>query len=339
MTDSGSPPPSQALRRLINGYQVSQAIHVAATLGIADELAAGPRTSDDLAEATAMHPRSLYRLLRALASAGVLEEKGERKFALTPLGECLRRDSPVPLRGWAAFIGRPYHWHAWADLLHSVRTGENAFRHVHGVDPWQYREREPEESQVFDRAMTDLTRASVRALLDAYDFGRFGVVVDVGGGRGALLADLLGEYQSVRGVLFDQPHVVAGAAEILAAAGVDDRCEVVGGDFFEAVPSGGDAYVLKAIVHDWEDGEALSILGSCRRAMTPGGALLVVERDLGLPNESPDAKFSDLNMFVAPGGQERTVDEYRALFETAGFRLVGVTPTSSGLGVIEGSPA
>ncbi len=300
---------------------------------------AGPRTSDDLAIATGSHAPSLYRLLRALAGVGVFEETGERQFALTPLGDCLRSDSPVRLKGWAEFIGRPYHWRSWADLRHSVETGENAFQHVHGVDPWEYRAREPEESEIFDRAMTDLTRASVRALLDSYDFGRFGVVVDIGGGRGALLAALLGEYPSLRGVLFDQPHVVSGAAELLSAAGVADRCEVVAGSFFEAVPEGGDAYILKAIVHDWEDEEASAILRSCRQAMPAESALLVVERDLGPPNEGPDGKFSDLNMLVGPGGRERTVDEYRALYEAAGFRLVRVTPTAAGLSVVEGAPA
>ena len=173
------------------------------------------------------------------------------------------------LKGWADFVGRPYHWSAWADLRHSIETGESAFQHVHGADPWEYRARDHEESEIFDRAMTDLTRASARALLDSYDFGRFGVVVDVAGGRGALIAALLGEYPSLRGVLFDQPHVVAGAAEILAAAGVADRCEVVGGDFFDAVPPGGDAYVLKSIIHDWEDEEATSILRTAGRRCRP----------------------------------------------------------------------
>ena len=332
-------PPAQALSRLVNGYRISQAIHVAARLGLADELADGPRSSDELAAATGTHAPSLYRLLRALASVGVFEESDGRRFALTEVGDCLRADSPGRLKGWAEFVGRPYHWSAWADLRHSVETGESAFLHVHGADPWQYRAGDPEESAIFDRAMTDLTRAWVHALLDSYDFGRFGVVVDVGGGRGALLAALLGEYPTMRGVLFDQPHVVAGAAEILGAAGVEDRCEIAGGDFFEAVPAGGDAYVLKSIIHDWEDEEATAILRSCRQAMPAEGVLLLVERDLGPPNESPDAKFSDLNMMVGPGGRERTVDEYRALYEAAGYHLVGVTPTAAGLSVLEGAAA
>jgi hypothetical protein len=220
-----------------------------------------------------------------------------------------------------------------------VRTGENAFRHVHGTDVWSWRADRPEESANFDRAMLTLTRSSNRALIDAYDFGRFGTIVDVGGGNGALLALLLSKYRAMQGVLFDQTHVVAGAAEVLGAAGVADRCRVVGGSFFGGIPPGGDAYVLKAIVHDWEDEESIAILGGCRSAIPVGGALLVIERLLGPPNADPATKLMDLNMLVAPGGRERTVDEFESLFAAAGFRLVGATPTAAGLSVIEGVPA
>lgn len=331
--------PSAALRRLVNGYQVSQAIHVAATLGIADLLEDGPRTSDYLAAATGAHPPSLYRLLRALASVNVFRGEDGRRFALTPLGDCLRSDAAEPVGGWAAFIGRPYYWQAWSHLLHSVRTGENAFRHVHGVGPWEYRAPLPEESAIFDRAMTDLSRRANRSLLDAYDFGRFATVVDVGGGRGAFLAGLLAAYPAMRGVLFDQPHVVAGAEGVLRAAGVSDRCRVAGGSFFDAVPEGGDAYMLKAVLHDWEDEEAAAILRCCRRAVPAEGAILVVEQELGPANEDQESKFSDLNMLVGPGGRERTTDEYTALFAAAGFRLERVVPSGIGLNVIEGTPA
>ena len=330
---------STALRRLVNGYQVSQAIHVAVALGIADLLSDGSRGSDELAEATGTHPRSLYRLLRALASLGIFREEDGRRFALTPLAASLRSDAPESLAGWAALIGRPYYWQAWASLLHSVRTGENAFRHVHGADVWEYRARHPEESAIFDRAMTALTLRANRSLLAAYDFGRFGTVVDVGGGQGAFLAGLLAEYPAMNAVLFDQPHVVAGAEEMLRAAGVSDRCRIVAGDFFDRVPEGGDAYVLKAIVHDWEDEQAAAILRTCRRAIAPGAVLLVIEREVGAPNEAPEAKFSDLNMLVAPGGQERSLDEFASLFAAAGFRFVGATPSESGYNVIEGAPA
>jgi len=321
------------LRRLVNGHQVSQAIHVAATLGLADLLADGPRTSDELAEPTGSDADALYRLMRALATIGIFREEEGRCFALAPLGEPLRSDASESLAGWAVFAGRPYYREAWSALEHSVRTGENAFNHVHGTNVWDYRAERPQESAIFDRAMQALTGQSNRALLDAYDFGRFGIVVDVGGGNGTLLAAVLAEVPAMRGVVFDQPHVVEGIAPVLEAAGVADRCRVVGGSFFEAVPEGGDAYVLKSIIHDWEDEEAVAILRVVRRA---GGVVLLVERELGPPNENPAAKFSDLNMLVAAGGRERTLDEYGALFESAGYRLAGSTPTAAGMTVIEG---
>ena len=330
--------PSVELTRLVNGYQVSQAIHVVATLGIADLLKDGPRTSDDLAAAANVHPRSLYRVLRALAAVGVFHEGEGRAFSLTLMGEGLRSDAADPVGPWAAFIGRPYYWQAWAHLLHSVRTGENAFRHVHGADVWEYRARHPEEGAIFDRAMTGLSRDIARAVVSAYDFSRFGRVVDVGGGQGALLVAILAAHPDMRGVLFDQSHVVTRAGEVLKAAGVADRCEVVGGNFFEAVPGDGDAYLLKAILHDWDDAASIAIFEACCRAMRPEAKLLVLERVIAPPNESPDAKFGDLNMLVSPGGQERTPDEFVALFAAAGFRLTAVIPTGTRLSVIEGVP-
>jgi O-methyltransferase domain/Dimerisation domain len=324
------------LRALANGHQVSQAIHVAATLGLADLLGDGSRTSDELAEATGSHPGALYRLLRALASVGVFREEEGRRFALTPIGEHLRVDDPQSLTGWAAMIGRPYFRKTWTALGESVRTGENAFRLVHGTDVWTWRSMHPEESAIFDRAMTSTTRQVNRELLDAFDFGRFATIVDVGGGNGFLLASILARHSTMQGVLFDQEHVVVGAGPVLEAAGVADRCRVVGGSFFDAVPAGGDAYILKSIIHDWDDEEAVAILRVCRRA---GGVVLLIERVVGPPNEDPATKFLDLNMLVMPGGRERTLDEYAALFEASGFSLVGETPTEGGTSVIEGAPA
>jgi hypothetical protein len=328
-----SEPPTVALRRLVNGYQVTQAIHVAAALGIADLLADGPRSSGDLAAAAGAHAPSLHRVLRALASVGVVDEQPDGRFALTEVGECLRSDAADPVGGWAAYVGRPAHFGAWGNLLHTVRTGENAFRAVHGEDVWDYRARHSEDGAVFDRAMTDTTRRANRHLLEAYDFGRFGSVVDVGGGHGALLSALLSAYPQMRGVLFDLPHVVAGAAVDRA------RCDVIGGSFFDAVPPGADAYVLKAILHDWEDDDAVRILRSCRDAAPGHSLLVVVERDLGAANENPDAKFSDLNMMVGPGGRERTRDEFASLFAAGGFALERAVPTAIGLSVFEGRPA
>ena len=334
--DRSSERPGPTLRQLVNGYQVTQAIHVAAVLGIVDRLVDESQSSDALAVAVGADPDALYRLLRALASIGVLREENGRRFGLTTLGAGLRSDSSESLAGWASYVGTPDYWQAWGALEHSVRTGENAFRHVHGTDPWTRRAQHPEKSAVFDRAMTSLSRQVAASVLAAYDFGRFGTVVDVGGGNGAFLAAILAAYPAVRGVLFDQPHVVAGAAPILAAAGVADRCQVVGGSFFETIPRSGDAYVLKAILHDWEDEQSVTILRACRRAMADGATLAVVERELGPANASPDAKFSDLNMLVGPGGRERSPADYAALFEAAGFRFVRFVPSVVGTGVYEG---
>jgi len=337
--DRSDQKPSAALIGLVNGYRVSLAIHVAATLGIADLLKNGPRNSDDLASATGTHPRSLYRLLRALASVGVFREDADGRFALTPLGDCLRYDAPDPVAPSTVLIGQPEHQQAWGHLLHSVRTGENAFRHVHGMSSWEYRARNPEAGTIFDRAMTSGSRGVADAVLSAYDFALFRCVVDVGGGQGALLSAILAKHRAVRGVLFDQPHVVAGAAQVLRAAGVADRCQVVGGDFFEAVPDGGDAYVLKYILHDWEDEQATAILRTCRRAVGQNGTLLVVEREISPPNQGAEGKFADLHMLVGPGGRERTHEEWVTLFAAGGFRLVGTTPVETRWSVIEGASA
>jgi hypothetical protein len=314
------------LRRLLAGYQVSQAVHVAAVLGVADLLADGPRTSDELAEATGADPDALYRLLRALAVVEIVEAGGDRTFSLGRLGQGLRSDVPDSIADWAAFVGRKFYWDAWAHLIDSVRTGENAFRVAHGTSVWDHRERHPEDSVAFDRGMAAMTRRVIGALLDAYDFGRFGTIVDVGGGNGALLAALLGKYPNLRGVLLDQPQVVEDVD-------LGPRCEVVGGDFFDAVPNGGDAYVLKWIIHDWDDEESTRILRTIRRT---DGTVLVIERLLGRANENPGAKLSDINMLVEPGGQERTIEEFAALFAAGGYQLASSTSTTSGMHVLEG---
>lgn len=326
------------LLRMINGYQVSRAIQVVALLGIADLLRDGPRDSDDLAAATDTHPATLYRLLRALASVGIFREEGGHCFALTPLGDYLRSDAKESVTAWARFTSRQYHRDLWADLPHSVQTGENASQHALGMGVWEYRAQHPEESAFFDAAMTENSRLEAAAVLAAYDFGRFGCVVDVAGGQGAFLAAILAQHLAARGVLFDEPHVVARAEPVLRSAGVADRCQVVGGSFFDVVPSGGDAYVLKHILHDWDDEKALSILRGCQRAMGKTGTLLVVECVVAPPNEGAEVKFRDLLMLVGPGGKERTYEEWESLLTSAGFRLFGVTATARPVSVIEASP-
>jgi hypothetical protein len=324
-----------ALRRLINGYQVSQALHAIVSLGVPDALAGGPRSLDELASETGSDADALYRVLRAVAAIGVLEERPGRAFGLTPLGEGLRSDSPMSLAGWATQIGRPYYWEAWAHLVDSVRTGENAFRIAHGTDVWTFRSTRPEELATFNRAMASLSGTAAEAVVDAYDFGRFDKVVDVGGAQGTLLAAILARNPRTEGVLFDQPHVVAGAEQLLNQAGVGLRCQIAAGSFFEAVPEGGDAYVLKSVLHDWTDVEATEILRTCLRAMSSSAVLLIVEPVVGEPNEGADVKFSDLNMLVAPGGRERTREEWQSLLSGAGLVLQGVVPTRGPMCVIE----
>jgi hypothetical protein len=325
------------LWKLANGYRVTEAIYVAVVLRISDHLAAGPRERDWLAEQAQCDPPSLYRLLRALATVGVYEELPDGRFAVTPLGEALGRDVPGSLAPWMEYMaGSSSHRAAWGGLLGSIRTGENAFKTVNGVSAWDYRAVHPEDNSAFDAAMTSISQVVADQVLDLYDFGGLATIVDVAGGRGALLGAILARYPDSHGVLADQPHVIEGAPGVLRALGVLDRCEVVAADFFQGVPEGGDAYVLKSIVHDWEDPESMAILHNVRRAMGPTSVLLIVERLLG---ESGDhgtlAAFSDLNMLVGPGGRERTEAEFDALLAAAGLRRSRTVPTPTGFAVIE----
>jgi hypothetical protein len=311
---------------------------VAATLGLSDLLADHPLTSAELAVATQSHERTLERLLRVLVGVGVYEELPDGRYRSTDVGAGLRSDVPGSLRPWASYVGRPPYWQAWSSLLHSVRTGENAFTAVHGQSVWEYRLEHPEDGVAFDASMTALSAAVAESVVSAYDFDRFTSVVDVGGGQGALLATILRHHTSLRGTVFDQPVVVAGAPELLAQAGVGARCTVVGGSFFDEVPAGQDCYLLKSVVHDWDDARALDILRTCRRAMTGDATLLLVERLLTSGASGLDVALQDLNMLVAPGGQERTEDEYAALLDAAGLRLTRTIPTTSGVSLIEATP-
>lgn len=312
---------AQQLMRLLTGYRLSQAIHVAATLTIADSLAGGPRTSDDLAASTHTHAPSLYRLLRALASEGIFQELPDRSFTNNGASEMLRSDAPASVYARAVSIGRTYSWQGWGNLLHSVQTGESAVRKVTGMDSWRYREQHPEEGAAFDRAMTETTRDLSAGIVEAYDFGQFKRIADIAGGHGAQLAAIVARYPGTTGVLFDQSHVVAGSAEVLRDAGVGDRCEVVGGSFFETAPPA-DAYVLKHILHDWDDTDCVRILRTIRSVAPEDARLLVIERIVGPANEDPESKLSDLSMLVGPGGQERTRQEFAELFGAGGWRLI-----------------
>jgi hypothetical protein len=322
---------------LIRGGRVAQSINVAARLGVADQLADGPRRAAEIAESVGAHPRALHRLLRLLADFGVFEELGERRFALTPLSERMRRDQEGSMRGLVMMLEAPFIRDAWTHLIEAVRSGDAAFDHAHGKQLFDYLREHPDDAAVFDQAMVGASRQLVASILEVYDFGEYRTVVDVGGGNGALLAAILARNPGSRGVLFDLPEVAARAGGLLEAAGVTDRCEVIAGDFFESVPRGGDAYVLTQIIHDWDDAAALRILQNCRAAMADDARLLG-EAVLPDGTESSLAKVIDIEMLVI-GGQERTEAEYRELLERAGLRLTRVVPSAGPHSVIEAVPA
>lgn len=325
------------LRLLADGFKISQAVYVLVVTGVADLLAEGERTSDELAAEAGLHPRSLYRLLRALAAAGILHEDEGQRFEMTELGELLRSSTPGSLAAWTEYMGGSLNWRIWGNLVESVRTGKTGYQILFGTDAWTYRGANPAEQAVFDRAMVSATGDS-EAVMHGYDFSRFHTVVDVGGGRGAFVGALLAHHPSMSGILFDQPHVVAAASQVLEGFGVHDRCRIVGGSFFDEVPGDGDAYVLKSVIHDWDDAHAGRILAACRSCVPAGSTLLLLERVLAPPNQGLADKLSDLNMLVNPGGMERTRDEFGALLDRSGFRLQKHVSTSGAQAVLEAVP-
>jgi SAM-dependent methyltransferase len=342
---SGTPelPPQAQLFRLATGFYVSNAIYVAAKLGIADHIAAGKRTAVELAQATSTHAPSLRRVLRLLASAGIFtEEPKTGAFSLTALGECLRDNVPGSMRHGALLFGGITQA-AWNDLLYSVATGKPAFEHIHKADPFTYFAAHPDQAVIFDKAMADFTSQISAAVAKAYNFSKFGTVVDVGGGNGTLLIAILKAYPGVHGVLYDQPQAVAAAGENFRAAAMLKRCRLVGGNFFDKVPKGGDAYLLKHVIHDWDDDQAATILKNCHRAMKSEGKLIIIEGVY--PPHIDNSDFSrasasnDVNMLVCTGGRQRSEDEFRALFVASGFDLSRVIPAGPRASLIIANPA
>jgi hypothetical protein len=309
-----------------------------AKLGIADLLKDGARSSEELAEATETRSKPLYRVLRALASVGVLTESPDHRFALTAVGSILRRDVPDSLRGWVLFTGEPWNLRAWEEILYTMRTDEPAWDRAHGMPFFEYLSRQPEASAIFDEAMTSLSQWDAAVVPAAYDFSPFRTLVDVGGGQGALLVSILKANPSLRGVLYDQAHVVQRAPQRIQAEGLGSRCEIVTGDIFKSVPGGADAYLLKYIIHDWKDDRAHVILTNCRRAMTKGAKLLLIEMIVPSPGESHLAKTSDVELLILLGSPERTIDEYEILLNRAEFRLDRVVPTPEAMSIIEATP-
>jgi hypothetical protein len=345
MTEPAAISPGALVLQLATAFQGSAALRVAVRLGVPELLTNGARSADDLAQATACHAPSLRRLLRALASLGVLEETTDGEFALAPPGALLRADVPGSLRPLALFFTDPDMHRSWAVLEHCVRTGETAQRHLFGNDDMFARyNADPDFGPVFNAGMTGLSELVGAAVVEAYDFSGARQLVDVGGGHGRLLATILLANPAVRGILLDLPAVVAGAAPVLAAAGVADRCQAIGGDMFADIPAAGDIYVMKQVIHDWDDAAASRILRTCRAAMAGRDArLLLVERVMPERAETtPIARghaLGDLNMLVRTGGRERTESEFARLLDEAGLRMLRIVPTRSHSSLVEAAPA
>jgi hypothetical protein len=323
------------LTQMIMGFRVTQLLHVAAKLGIADKLADGPKSSRELAKQCACDADALYRTLRALSNLGVLIELGQQRFRLTALGEHLRAGKHGSLHAAALLYGEPWLWNAYGQLLHSVQTGQPAFEHTHGSAFFDYLGANELAAETFNAAMTAFSDQETEALLRAFDFSEVGHVIDVGGGHGRLLASLLRAHPRLRATLFDQPQVVSGASELQDPEDLGARCTITAGNFFECVPAGGQIYLLKSVLHDWDDDKASQILQRCREAMSPMSRLLVVERVIGDPSEASEAKLFDINMLTILGGRERTQYEHQALLHTAGLRLTRIISTSSPLTILE----
>jgi O-methyltransferase domain len=332
-----SPEPSQHLFQVATGYVLSSALHVVTEAGVADQLGAGPKSVADLAAATGTNEDALYRTLRLLASAGIFDEVAPRTFALMPPAELLQASHPRSLRDMMVFIADPFHFRVYANLDESLKTGRSCGAKTVGMPVFEYFAKTPEYSEVFNRAMTTLSAAVIPAAIEAYDFSDIGVLVDVAGGHGEALASILTAHPGMRGILMDVDHVITGAAPRLAAAALADRVQTVAGDFFTAVPPGGDAYLMKHIIHDWDDERAVVILRNIHTALDDKrhGRLILLEGVIQPGNEPDFGKILDIEMLAFPGGRERTEGEFVALFARAGFALTSITPTKSPVCVIE----
>ena len=335
-TLNSEPPPPIQMLQLISGFWISRCIYIIAKLGLADLIEGGAKTAAELATATETHPASLFRVLRALASVGVMTQDGQDRVGDTPLLQTLRSGVPGSLRAFAMTELGEEHYPAWGELLHSVRTGGIAFDHAFGMDVWKYLAQHPDNAQIFNDAMSGMTTQANEALHAAYDFAGISTLIDIGGGHGGLITSILRRHPAMRGILFDAPPVIEGAKPLIEESDVADRCELVGGSFFEAVPEGADCHILKWIIHDWDDDQSVAILKNSHRALPENAKLILVEAVVPAGREAHFSKFIDLNMLVMTGGRERTEAEFRDLYTRSGFRLNRVIPTESPFSVIEG---
>jgi hypothetical protein len=339
VTTATTPAPAERMFKFIENLWAGRAIYVAAKLGLADQLADGAKTAEQLAAATNTHAPSLYRVLRALAGIDVVREESPGQFGLTPFGAALRTNVSGSMRATAIVELGEDHYSAWENVLHAVRTGETAFDAKFGMPIWKFYEQNPENGKNFDRCMTEMTGAIHAAILEAYDFSPFKHLIDVGGGHGALVSAVLNDYPDLRGTVFDQPYVADGARKTFADANLRQRTAAAGGDFFESVPAGADLYTMKFIIHDWDDERSVRILTNIRKAIPPHGKLLIFDTVIPEGNEPHFGKLFDLNMLVMTGGRERTEKEFAALLRQGGFDLARVVPTESVMSIVEAVPA
>ena len=330
-------PPQAVMLNLTVGYWVSRLIYVAAKLQLPDLLKKGPRTAAQLAKATGTNASALYRVLRALASVGIFAETKNGRFKLTPLASTLQAGVPGSLRGWALMITEKYQWDVWEQLLYGVKTGDAVFNKVHGMPVFEYLERHPEDLAVFGESMTSLSGVENPAVAAACKLSAISTLVDVGGGHGSLLATILKANRKLNGVLYDQPSVIARAKkdQHVTAKGIAKRCTLKAGDFFKLVPRGSDAYMMKYILHDWDDDRCIKILKNCRAAMNEKGRVLVIDNVIPPGNAPGWGKLLDIAMLTI-GGRERTKAEFAGIFKKAGLKLTRVVPTKCALSIVEG---
>ncbi|CPR12393.1 O-methyltransferase [Mycobacterium bohemicum DSM 44277] len=334
-SDGHAASPAEVVQQLVLSAWVSQGIAAAADLGVADALAAGPLSIDELAGRVGADADALGRLLRALIGTGIFAHGDDGRYELNPAADVLRSDAPVSIAAMARFVGSRQHREHWSLLTEAIRSGRSLVPQQRGKSFFDYLGDEPEFAQIFNDAMTGLSGASIGPVVAAYDFTGYRTIVDVGGGHGRLLAAILNAAPDAEGVLYDLPEVVAGAPGLLRENQVSERVRLAEGSFFDGVPAGGDAYVLKHIIHDWDDAQAVRILRNVRSAAAPGTAVLLIEGVVPEGEGGPIVKWVDLEMLVINDGRERTESQYRRLFEESGFRMVGVVDTASRFSVIE----
>ena len=333
---TGALPPEVQISGMLLSQIVPRLIHLMAVLNLADHLAAGPQTAEALAPITGTHAPTLHRVMRSLASIGLLTEDGSHRFALQPLGAVLR--SGTPSHAAALIIGGELCTRSLEELLYSAQSGRTAFERVFGAPLFNWLGAHPEQALLFNHTMVGFHGAEPPAVAAAYDFSAFQTIADIGGSTGNLLATILSQHAGPRGILYDLPHVVAEAPAVLAQRGVADRVRIEGGSFFDGVPAGADAYVMSHIIHDWNADQCQTILGHCRRAMPSSGRLLLVEMVLPEGDAPHPGKLLDILMLTVPGGEERTPSQYSALLDRAGFHMTRVVPTASPVSIVEAEP-